>query len=402
MPNLWDLISEALVITGFVFVMMLVVEYLSVLTRGRADRAVAKRGAFQKLVTATLGVSPGCLGAYIVSSLYIHRIVSFGALSAAMIATCGDEAFLLLALAPEKAFLLFGTLFATGLLSGAILDRISHRPPEQTPIAEHAHDTDKKVVECIPFSRKQLIDQWRHCSPHRGWLTLMLLLFVIGVASGRLGHQHIEQELPEHSEAAHAGETVHQPCPLDEPHDHARHAEEEHHAATCSDHDSIDAAEHDHGSEWNWVRITLLLVGLIGLAIVTTVPDHFLEDHLWKHLVRVHAWRIFLWIAGAVLFTRLLVDRIDIGAALQNHQLPLLLIALLVGLIPVSGPHLIFVTLFAEGAIPFSALLANSIVQDGHGMLPVLAHDRKTFFRLRLIKLAIGLLLGLTLQLAGH
>jgi hypothetical protein len=385
MEHILDLLSESLVITGFVFVMMLVVEYLSVLTRGRADRAVARRGSAQKVICAVLGVSPGCLGAYVVSSLYIHRIITFGSLSAAMIATCGDEAFLLLAVAPVKALQLFATLFVTGIVTAVIIDILNKQKPDQTPISKHAHTAQADLPECVPFSRQQLVEQWRHCTPHRGWLTLMLVLFVAGIGTGRLGHTHVGPE-PAHfdTEVCHEEED-HSACQQEvAPHDHAH-----------------DHAEHADDPAWDWVRVTLLVVGLLGLAIVSTVPNHFLEAHLWKHLVCVHAWRIFLWIVGAILFTHLLVDRIDIGDAIQSHKSPVLLIALLVGLIPVSGPHLVFVSLFAEGVLPFSALLANAIVQDGHGMLPVLAHDRQAFLRLRAIKLLIGLIMGLGAQAAG-
>jgi hypothetical protein len=67
-------------------------------------------------------------------------------------------------------------------------------------------------------------------------------------------------------------------------------------------------------------------------------------------------------------------------------------LALLVGIIPQSGPHIIFVTLFASGTIPFSVLLVNSIVQDGHGAIPLLAESPRSFIRLKAIKLGIGIL----------
>ena len=46
-----------------------------------------------------------------------------------------------------------------------------------------------------------------------------------------------------------------------------------------------------------------------------------------------------------------------------------LLTGALVGIIPESGPHLIFVMLYAQGLVPFSVLLTSSFVHDGHGML---------------------------------
>ena len=72
-----------------------------------------------------------------------------------------------------------------------------------------------------------------------------------------------------------------------------------------------------------------------------------------------------------------------------------MLIAVIVGIIPESGPHLIFVTLFAQGTIPFSILLASSIVQDGHGTLPLLAVSGRAFNWLKLVNIAFGLIIGI-------
>jgi hypothetical protein len=67
----------------------------------------------------------------------------------------------------------------------------------------------------------------------------------------------------------------------------------------------------------------------------------------------------------------------------------------LVGIIPESGPHILFITLYATGNIPLSILLANSITQDGHGSLPLLAETRKDFLRMKGVNLLLGLLVGL-------
>ena len=91
----------------------------------------------------------------------------------------------------------------------------------------------------------------------------------------------------------------------------------------------------------------------------------------------------------------LLLDQLQLEVWLQEKQFIVLLVACLVGLIPESGPHLIFLTLYAEGTIPLSIFLASSVVQDGHGMLPMLAESRKDFLKVKLINLAVGLLLGL-------
>lgn len=70
------ILEHALVITGFVFVMMLVVEYVNVLTRGAIQQHLPQQRWSQLLLAAGLGITPGCLGAFVVVTLYAHRALS--------------------------------------------------------------------------------------------------------------------------------------------------------------------------------------------------------------------------------------------------------------------------------------------------------------------------------------
>jgi hypothetical protein len=79
----------------------------------------------------------------------------------------------------------------------------------------------------------------------------------------------------------------------------------------------------------------------------------------------------------------------------------IIFIAALVGIIPESGPHLIFVVMFAQGTIPFSVLLTSAIIQDGHGMLPLLSYTPRDAVLIKLINVIIGLSCGLFLYLVG-
>jgi len=49
----------------------------------------------------------------------------------------------------------------------------------------------------------------------------------------------------------------------------------------------------------------------------------------------------------------------------------------LVGLIPGCGPQTVLSTVYAEDGVPFPALTADAISQDGDALLPPLAIDRK-------------------------
>jgi len=65
------------------------------------------------------------------------------------------------------------------------------------------------------------------------------------------------------------------------------------------------------------------------------------------------------------------------------------------------GPHLVVVVLYAAGNVPVSALVASSVVQDGHGMLSLLAHSWRDFIKVKPMNLVVGLLVGGALMAAG-
>jgi hypothetical protein len=75
----------------------------------------------------------------------------------------------------------------------------------------------------------------------------------------------------------------------------------------------------------------------------------------------------------------------------------ILLISALVGIIPESGPHMVFVMMYASGLIPFSVLLTSSIVQDGHGMLPLLSYTVRDSILIKIFNLIFALGIGLPL-----
>ncbi len=331
---------HAVMITGFVAMMMVVIEYINISSRGIWQKGLRGGRWKQYILSALLGVTPGCLGAFAVVSLYSHREVTLGAVVVAMIATSGDEAFVMLSLMPKQSLLVFVILLFLGLVAGYITDKIFKQKLESCLSCNQ--EFELHAVEACHWSIKNIKKQWQHCIPARGILSVTLFLFLFALFTGQLGP------------------------PV-----------------------------------WNWIKITLVLVSGMALFIVSTVPDHFLEEHLWNHVVKAHVPRIFLWTFGALLVMHLLVDQLDLGSWLQENQLIVLLVACLIGLIPESGPHLIFLTLYVEGSIPLSIFLASSVVQDGHGMLPLLAESRKDFFKVKSINLVVGLLVGILGLLTG-
>ena len=328
-------LKEGIMITGFVLVMMLIIEYLNVQSRGLWSKYLQSNRWFQVVLASVLGIIPGCLGTYTVVTLFSHRVVNFASLVTVMIATSGDEAFIMLALIPGTflriTLIIFGIAMVTGLLI-LLIPKIAEFQPFTEEKRFHIHE---KELECICLEPGWLRTLFVHLSLIRiGFIGGILMLLTL-VATGVIGPEN-----------------------------------------------------------WNWIRITLLFVFAVTLFIVASVPDHFLSDHLWKHIIKKHFLQIFLWSFLTLFVLHLLESQVDVQDWIQGHLKYVLLMALLIGLIPESGPHMVFISLFIAGTIPFSILLVNSIVQDGHGSLPLLAESGRSFIYMKLINLAVGLVVG--------
>lgn len=333
-------IVDALMITAFVAVMMIAVEYLNVLTRGAFEKGLRAAPALQYGAAVLLGAVPGCLGAFTVVALYSHQVVTLGAVVGAMIATFGDEAFVMLAMLPRTALWLMLGLAAVGFVVAPVVDRFAgsrRYAPDSCPrLSIHAE-------ECGCFPGREILAQWVRPTPHRLLLLVAMAAFTLWVVLGGPG-------LP---------------------------------------------------PAWSWVRVTLTVVAAFGAFVVATVPDHFLTDHLWGHVALHHVPRIFAWTAAVLVGLAVVEQAAGIEVVTAAGPWALLLMAALIGLIPESGPHLVFVTLYAAGHLPLSILVASSVVQDGHGMLPLLAESRADFVRVKLVNLGVGLAVGGAMLLAG-
>ena len=117
--------------------------------------------------------------------------------------------------------------------------------------------------------------------------------------------------------------------------------------------------------------------------------------------LRRHLPALLLWTFAALLTMAVLQRAVRPEAWLALHPAWLTLSAGLVGIIPESGPHLFYVTGFARGLVPLAALVVSSIVQDGHGMLPLLAESRRAFLLVKGINLLVGLVVGAAMLLFG-
>ena len=341
MNQFLEILTHSMLITGFVFIMMLLIEYINVQTHGSWQEKLKKGRIGQYVLAVVLGAIPGCLGAFTVVSLYAHGVVSFGALVATMIATSGDEAFVMLSIFPVKAIFLTVIISVIGFAVGYVTDLVYKKQDKLLTGKEHPLPIHgEEFCNCYP--KGYILKQLKEITFERVLLIGFLSLFVILFLTGSVMSEAVE-----------------------------------------------------------WIKITILGGSLFALFVVTTVPDHFLQKHLWEHVLKKHLLRIFLWTFGALLVIHILMNYIDLDTWIHTNTLMVLTIAVLIGIIPESGPHLVFVTLFAQGSLPFSILLASSIVQDGHGTLPLLAVSKRGFIILKIINVAAGFALGMIGMLFG-
>ena len=159
-------------------------------------------------------------------------------------------------------------------------------------------------------------------------------------------------------------------------------------------HDNIDVTEQEHKHEHEHEGTLDHMASPSGFKAKVR---HFFVEHLWNHVVRQHFLTVFLWSFGVLLFLKTFGYFLDIDGLLHTHvwaKYVLLLIAVLVGLIPESGPHLVFIVMFLDGSIPFGVLLANCIAQNGHAGLPLLAQSRRDFLLMKAVTAVVGLACG--------
>ena len=285
---LLDILKESLIITAIVTAMMLLIEYLSYRTEGRLIPLLRRSKLGGVLSAAVLGVIPGCLGGYITVSMYSKRAFSFGALLAMMIASTGDEAFVMLAMYPVTALWIFLGLFALAIIVGLLTEF---------------------------FERRRSSD-----SPRPDGQSL----------SGPDGQYGTEP-------AANPGAI----------------------------------SSHNEGKDLK---------------------------HRMLHTLG-EALKIFAWAFGVLLVVHIASHYVDLETWVSGNTALMIPLAVLIGLIPQSGPHMVFVTLFAQGIVPLPVLLASCLSQDGHSGLPLLAEDKRSFFRAKGIKCILALAVGYILML---
>lgn len=422
---LTDTLRNSVLITGIVIIMMMMIESFNIESHGRLFSKVKGSSLRQVILASVLGSIPGCIGGFATVSLYSRRLLSFGALTAMMIASSGDEAFVMLAMMPDRALWIFAILFAVAVFSGVAIDRIIKTCHPEQSVNCHPERSEGSAEDVNPDSSRPLrmtSRPLRMTTPQTGTTTQPpgMTAPQTGMAIQPPGMTAPQTEMTAKGKEGPMAEkdgTKPEPERQTDPAEKPAGQDTERRSLTWR-RIVLTAViilfavalaagwmEHDHAvpetgkiridllSEW-WMNLIFAILCIIMLIILCFRSDRFIKETLWHHVLQKHLPNIFAWTFGVLLLIGILSEYIDLDRWVSDNTALMILLAVAIGIIPESGPHLIFVTMYASGIVPLPVLLASSISQDGHSSLPLLAEDKRSFVYAKLLNCIIALIVG--------
>jgi hypothetical protein len=351
-------------VSAFVAVTVLIFSYIQYRTGGRIVTYLENNERMQPLAGALLGLTPGCGGAIIAMPLYIRGTVSFGTVVAALAATAGDSAFVILALAPEAAVYAYGLAFVSAILFGYAIDiwglgvgRVDRAVNRiSRPMTDGGFAT-KNVAEGGPslpeYEREHDGHDHSHSEKDTGFMTTFshgvhVLWWVAAVGGLVAGVMYLAHGAPE--VALEISPTFFGLFTI-------------------------------AGLAGTTMSFYLHFVGrrFIGEGEAGRIRDDFGSAYETFQHAAMETSMVTVWVIAAYLIYEysVVIFALDIGALAAAAGILAPIAGALLGLIPGCAPQIVFAGIYAEGAIPFSALTANAISQDGDALFPLMAIDMK-------------------------
>ena len=393
-------------VSAFVALTVLLFSYVQYRTGGAlVDRLRASKRA-QPLAGALMGLTPGCGGAIVMMPLYVRGTVSFGTVVATLIATAGDSAFVILVLAPEAALYAYGIAFVSAVVFGYAIDRFG--------LGVGRVDAAVRRLDRTATDGGTLASASVGSGPHD---------YERGQDHDRDGSGYdapaCERTVSGDDCGCATGESVRE-SPVLTPLSHAAHALWWVAAAAAL---ALGMAYLFAGAPEVPLEVGLSFAGLFTVVGITgTVLSFYLyfvgrrylgdgevgrarESFATTYDTLVHAAMetsfVTVWVLAAYLLYEygVVFTGVEIGSVAAAAGLLAPIAGALVGLIPGCGPQIVLAGVYAEGAIPFSALTANAISQDGDALFPLLAVDKTAAVVASIYTTIPALIVGVALHL---
>ena len=280
----------------------------------------AKSKSLEVLFASVLGALPGCGGAIIVVTQYTKGQASFGAIVAVLTATMGDAAFLLLATRPTEGLTIMAIGLSVGTLCGLIVNAI-HKPDFLRPSAqEQKHQVKVLPTKIIKISKPV-------------WMFAIIPSLIIAF---------------------------------------------------------LIAFNVDFDQFGQYTSIGISLFGAAMALFTVVIWAYSSKGETYKEitseeeecnppskLIKVLQDTHFVtaWVVASFMLFEILVSVVglDLKTWFMHYAYLAPLIAVVIGFLPGCGPQIIVTTLYIQGIIPFSALAANAISNDGDALFPAIA-----------------------------
>ncbi|WMO13506.1 putative manganese transporter [Pseudoalteromonas piscicida] len=267
-------------------------------------------------MASILGALPGCGGAIIVVTQFTKKQASFASVVAVLTATMGDAAFLLLAKEPLTGLTIIAMGVGVGIVSGLCVYLI-HQPDF-----------------CVPQTINEVEEETLHASrafslSRKVWKLGLLPSLAIALAIAF----------------------------------------------------NVDLAPFDTEIAWLGAALCLFAVcvwafnskGVSYKDITCEEGECDPPSKLTRVLQDTHF--VTAWVVASFLLYELSTAYLglDLAVWFKDYALYAPLVAILVGLLPGCGPQIVVTTLYLQGVVPFSALAANAVANDGDALFPAIA-----------------------------
>ncbi|MDC9508174.1 putative manganese transporter [Pseudoalteromonas sp. Angola-4] len=280
----------------------------------------AKSKSLEVLFASVLGALPGCGGAIIVVTQYTKGQASFGAIVAVLTATMGDAAFLLLATRPTEGLTIMAIGLVVGTLCGLIVNAI-HKPDFLRPSAqEQKHQVKVLPTKIIKISKPV-------------WMFAIIPSLIIAFFIA------FNVDFNQFGQYTSTGISL-------------------------------------FGAAMALFTVVIWAYSSKGETYkeITSEED---ECNPPSKLIKVLQDTHFVtaWVVASFMLFEILVSVVglDLKTWFMHYAYLAPLIAVVIGFLPGCGPQIIVTTLYIQGIIPFSALAANAISNDGDALFPAIA-----------------------------
>ena len=326
----WEIIkssvSDAYIsVTSFVAGTLLLFFTLEKYLKIDLKNILLNKPKLEVFVGSFLGALPGCGGAIIVLTQYSRGKASFGSVVAALTATMGDAAFLLIAREPATGLLILLIGFFVGYVSGLLVNSIHGKSFMKM------NGCDLIRLNCKPskYKSSKTLDLI--------WLALIIPGMIFGILSA------FQIDL----DAFFSNNFIKNPITF-------------------------------FGFFAGSLCFIMWIIPIIsGFKYSPSGPNEKIIRRTVSDTNFITGWVILAFLAYELTSH---FGGFNLETIFNSYYMLIPLIAILIGFLPGCGPQILVTTLYLNGIIPLSAQIGNAISNDGDALFPAIALHPKAAF----------------------